>query len=136
MITSDIKGLDKVLSSLKILPENIQKNVMSGAIRAGCKPLVKEAKLNAPEDKGTLKKSIGITKRKTKNKHFNWYSVSPRRGGKYDAFYAHMVENGTSKMPAQPFLRPAFENQDKESIEAAKEYMRKRIPKEIEKARK
>lgn len=28
--------------------------------------------------------------------------------GKYDPYYAHMVEFGTSKTPAHPFMRPAW----------------------------
>jgi HK97 gp10 family phage protein len=28
--------------------------------------------------------------------------------GKYDPYYAHMVEYGTSKTPAKPFMRPAW----------------------------
>lgn len=159
MIESTINGTNDLLKALKQFPQNIQKNVMTGAVRAGCKPLVEAARRNVPVDTGNLKKSIGINKRKVRDKTKLRFSVSPRRldsldfkGLKEDkgyrakvrmlqeqkkagGFYAHMIEFGTSKMPAQPFMRPAFENQDNQSIEAAKEYMAKRIDKEVEKAK-
>lgn len=125
----------KLLDSLKQFPQNIQNNVLVGAVRAGAKPLVDAAKANVPVDTANLKKSIGINRKKTKDKSQVWFTVSPRKGGKNDGFYGHMVEFGTSKMAAQPFMRPAFESQDRESIEAAKEYMASRIDKEVEKAR-
>ena len=126
---------DDLLKALKQFPQNIQKNVITGAIRAGCKPILNEAKANIPIDSGNLKKSMGIIKRKSRDKTKVRFSVTPRRGGKYDGFYAHMIEFGTSKMTAQPFMRPAYENQDDQSINAAKEYLAKRIDKEVEKAK-
>lgn len=134
MIESTFKT-DDLLKALKQFPQNIQKNVLTGAVRAGTKPIVDEAKSNVPKDTRNLEKSIGVVKRREKDKSKVRFSVTPRRGGKFDGFYAHMIEFGTSKMPAQPFMRPAFESQDKQSIEAAKEYMAKRIDKEAEKAK-
>jgi HK97 gp10 family phage protein len=124
-----------LLKALHQFPINIQKNVLRGAVRAGAKPIVDEARALVPKDTGNLKKSIGIVSRKSKDRSKVKFSVTPRRGGKYDGFYAHMIEFGTSKMQPQPFMRPAFEKQDNQSIEAAKEYIAKRIPKEIEKAK-
>lgn len=135
MITSNVQGVDELLESLKQFPQNIQKNVITGAIRAGCKPILQAAKANVPTDSGNLKKSLGIVKRRSKDKTKVRFSVTPRRGGKFNGFYAHMIEFGTSKMSAQPFMRPAFDNQDNQSIEEAKKYLAKRIDKEIEKAR-
>ncbi|MFW2600155.1 HK97-gp10 family putative phage morphogenesis protein [Aliarcobacter butzleri] len=126
----------KLLESLKQFPQNIQNNILVGAVRAGAKPLVDAAKANVPVDTANLKRSIGINRKKTKDKSQVWFTVSPRKGGKNDGFYGHMVEFGTSKMAAQPFMRPAFESQDKQSIEAVKEYMALSIDKEVEKARK
>ncbi|AHE52635.1 HK97-gp10 family putative phage morphogenesis protein [Sphingomonas sanxanigenens] len=36
--------------------------------------------------------------------------IGPQRGSKPDGFYGHMVEWGTVKMAAQPFMRPAFDS--------------------------
>ncbi len=135
MISADVTGTDALLKALKQFPENIQKNVMTGAVRAAAKPIIDDARANVPVDSGNLKKSIGVVKRKSDDKTKIHFSVTPRKGGKNDGFYGHMIEFGTSKMAAQPFMRPAFEKQDQQSIEAAKKYMAKRIDKEIEKAK-
>lgn len=160
---SEVKGLDELLASLKQLPQNIQKNVVRGAIRAGAASLVKEAKANVPVDTGNLKKSIGIVAVKSKKPQYIQFKVTTRKGYglKNDGWYAHMVEFGTlgkrdeplssethrslkaKEMaekgfgsPAQPFMRPAYENKGEEAIDVAKEYMSKRIDKEIQKVKK
>lgn len=132
---SEFKGQKDLLRALRQFPLNIQKNAMTGTIRAAAKPIVKAVKDNAPVKKGILKKSIGVVKRKTKNRATVRFSVTARKGGKYNGWYAHFPEFGTSKMAAKPFFRPAYENQSNQSIEAAKTYLSKRIDKEVSKAR-
>ena len=61
------------------------------------------------------------------------FSVSPQKGGKNDGYYGHMVEFGTKNMTAQPFMRPSFEKAGDASLEASKDYMMKRVDKEIAK---
>ncbi len=121
-----------VLKKLKRLPDRVQKRVVVGAVRASAKPIIKEARRLVPKRTGNLAKSIGVNQRRTKGSLLH-FSISPRRGGKYDGWYGHFLEFGTSKMTARPFLRPAFENKGEESIKAAKAYMAKRIDKELKK---
>jgi len=108
---SEVTGLDEVLKKLKKLPE--------------------EAKRLVPVRTGTLKKSIGVVKRRSKDKNIIRFSVAPlkKKGG----WYAHFVEFGTSKMRAKPFMRSAFEKKGEESIKYVKEYMKKRVEKELAK---
>ena len=126
---------EALLKALNQFPKNIQNNVLVGAVRAGAKPLVDAARANVPVDTGNLKKSIGINRKRTKDKSTVWFTVSPRKGEPNDGFYGHMIEFGTSKIAAQPFMRPAFEAQDNQSIEATKKYIAERIDKEVEKAK-
>jgi len=135
MISSNIDSA-KLIKALNQFPTNIQKNVMNGAVRAGANVIGNKAKTLVPKDTGTLRKSLGTTKRKSKDKAKIHFSVSPRVGGKNSGWYGRFVEFGTSKMTAKPFLRPAFEMTEKEALEATKEYIAKRIPKEVEKAKK
>lgn len=129
----DVKiEMKDLLVKLNKLPEKIKNRVVKGAVRASAKPIIKEAKKIVPVKTGNLKKSIGVTKRRDKGSVVT-YSVSPRKGGKYDGFYGFFLEVGTKKMSPHPFLRPAFENAGKESIKAFKEYMQKRIEKELRK---
>lgn len=130
--TFDVK---EVMKALHNLPINIQKNVMVGATRASAKVVSDEAKRLVPVDEGTLKKSIGITKRRSKQKNIVSFSVSPRKGGKNDGFYGRFIELGTSKMSAKPFLRPALEKSVEETLKASKDYIAKRLPLEVAKAK-
>ncbi len=125
----------KLLKALKKLPLNIERNVMVGATRAGAKVVSDEAKRLVPVKLGRLKKSIGITKRKTR-RGITTFSVSPRKGAKLDGFYGRFIELGTSKMTAKPFLRPALEKSVDEVLRASKEYIAKRLPKEVAKVKK
>jgi len=127
----EIIGMEDVLKKLKVLPAKVQKNVLTGAIRASAKPIIKEAKRLVPVDSGTLKKSIGIRKRRSRDKNIIHFSVAPL--SKKDGWYGRFVEFGTVKMASEPFMRPAFEKEGGNTIKAAKEYMIKRIDKEIAK---
>ncbi|WP_345969639.1 HK97-gp10 family putative phage morphogenesis protein [Sulfurimonas sp. HSL1-6] len=132
---SEARGLKELSRALKQFPPNVQKNIMVGAVRAGASLLAKEEKKNLKphDDTAQTRKSVGIVRRKSDNKNIVKFSVGPRKskGG----WKAHFLEYGTSKMAAIPFARPAFENKGPETIDAVKKYAAKRIPKEIEKAK-
>ena len=129
----DVKvDMGDLLKKLRTLPEKVQKNVLTGAVRAGAKPIVKEAKRLVPVRTGNLKKSIGVNKRRTVGTVVR-FSISPRKGGKYDGYYGAFVEFGTKKMAPRPFMRPAFEAKGEESIDAVREYIAKRLEKELKK---
>lgn len=120
---------------MESLPIRVQKNIMNGATRAGAKVVSDEAKRRVSKKSGQLKKSIGITKRRSKNKEFVIFGVSPRKGGKNSGWYGRFVEMGTSKMSAKPFLRPAAEAKQGEAVKASKKYIQERLPKEVAKAK-
>lgn len=153
-MSASVYGLDGLQKALKQFPKNVQKNIMRGAVRAGAAPIVQEAKSNVAKDTGNLEKSIGVVTGKPKNKNFTRVWVTPRvvtRSKSYklkdgtkwkitgtvaDGWYAHFKEFGTVNMPADPFMRPAYENKGEEAIKATKDYLAKRIDKEVQKARK
>ena len=124
----------KLIETLQKFPKNIQKNVMVGAVRAGANVIRDEARRKVPIKTGTLKKSIVSIQRKAKQGEIK-FSVTPSKGGKNSGWYAHFVEFGTSKMTAKPFMRPAFEQSNNESLEASKKYIAERIPQELAKAK-
>lgn len=145
----------EVKKALEKLPAHLQQKVVVGATRAAAKTIQKEAIQNVPVDTGLLKKSIGIAKAKkkdTKDGHVKFYVVPKSKimfskkvetsdgtgklKVKTHAYYAHMIEFGTSKMAAQPYLRPAFENSAESSVKAFQEYALKRVDKEIGKLKK
>ena len=124
----------KLIETLQKFPKNIQKNVMVGAVRAGANIIRDEARRKVPIKTGTLKKSIVSIQRKAQNGQIT-FSVTPSRGGNNDGWYAHFVEFGTSHSSAKPFLRPAFDQSNNESLEASKRYIAERIPQELAKAK-
>lgn len=128
-----IIGMDEVLKKLKILPERVQKNVLVGAIRASTKPIIKEARALVPKNTGTLRKSITAKKRRSHDKNIIQFSIYPSTSGKNNGWYGRFVEFGTENMAAKPFMRPSFESAGEDSLKVAKDYMRKRIDKEIAK---
>jgi len=133
MMTVNITGLKELQQALNQLPLEIQKRPLRSAVSAGAKVIVDEAKRLAPQgETGNLRKAlyryrsrsqssrgqetflVGVRKGKknyvdsAKNRRLN------RVGKKYtvegEAYYWRFIEFGTSKMPARPFLRPAFES--------------------------
>ncbi|MDD5406010.1 MAG: HK97 gp10 family phage protein [Sulfurovaceae bacterium] len=151
-MTESFANVQKALSKL---PTHLQDRVVVGATRAAAQVVADEAKQNVPVDTGLLKKSIGVAQAKksdTKLGHVKFYAVAKSKirgtsqidvGGqkgklkyKIHAWYAHMVEFGTSKMAAIPFMRPAFENSGEKSVSAFQEYALKRVDKEITKLKK
>ncbi|MFK5937723.1 MAG: HK97 gp10 family phage protein [Sulfurimonas sp.] len=132
---NDVKiyGVEEILRKLNKLPEKVMKNVVVGAIRASAKPIIEEAKRLVPVRTGRLKKSIGVVKRKSKDKDIVIFSISPRKTKHLNGWYGRFIEDGTSKMAPHPFFRPAYEKEGENTIEFAKKYMRKRIDKELAK---
>jgi len=141
-----INGLADLEKRLLAFPDKLASNILSGAIRAGAVVIQKEARERAPRsDKahylgkgskrvliqpGTLKKSIKVRKapRKTRSVPIEyWVYVSKK------TWYWKFPEFGTSKMAAQPFMRPAFEIMKEKATERIREYLAARIEKEAAK---
>lgn len=150
-----VAGLKELQQALKELPDRISKNVLRGAVAAGAAIIRKEAIARAPVYTGSVAEGHpppGTLKRSIYQKQILEYSnltqqmfyVGVRHGKKYqkqgkkrnlsqDAYYAKWVEFGTSKMPAHPYLRPAFEAKKNDAVQSIKDYLAKRIPEEAAK---
>ena len=119
-----IQGLDVFAQALKILPANVARRVLRGAVAAGGKVIRDEAKAKAPvfhgkmsqghPPPGTLRRAIALGRSNRfsgPGKGFITCSfATPRRaakgpkvaaGGKFDAYYWRYVEFGTSRMAAR-----------------------------------
>jgi len=118
-------------------------------------PVNKAAKKNAKQlpkfgdvkRTGALAKSIGIDKTKKKTSEIT-FRVHARKGTKYAVpdpaipgrlripfFYAHLVELGTRKMPARPFLGPAWESNRARAGSILITKTRENLPKEVARQR-
>lgn len=148
-----VSGLSELDRLLKELPAKIEGNIMRGAVRAGAKVMEARAKELVPVDDGDLRDSIKVS---TKSKRGR-VSATVRAGGK-KAFYAHMVEFGTARhfikprkrkslffaglarevvdhpgASPKPFMRPALDSGQAEAVNAAADYIRKRLAKDAAK---
>ena len=151
----NVSGLKELQAAMKELPVNIARNVLRGAVNAGATVIREEAKTRAPvysgspvkgqAPPGTLKRALYQKQIREKSSALlQTFFVGVRQGrsakktnkGSIDAWYARFLEFGTSKMAAKPFMRPAFEAKKEAAVQAIKDYLVKRIPEEIEKARK
>lgn len=144
-----IEGLDQLAAALKELPKRLAKNGLRAAVYAGAKVIRDEAKLKAPvaihalgpnqPPPGTLKRSV-IMKQipELSNQQKQTFFVTVRRGKQYrnqgkkgnlsqDAWYWRFVEFGTTRMAAQPFLRPAFDVKKNEAVTAITKRLAERI---------
>ena len=103
MADDGIKIMD--VAKLKIAIDNAIKNSVE---KVKFKAEAKAISL-VPVDTGRLKGSITV-------KDLGPYNFELRAGYTNDVDYAQYVEYGTSKMKAQPFLRPAIEYARKEVV--------------------
>ena len=118
-----IEGLDELEKQFDRLADTSKKKVMMKALNAGVAPIKKEAKKNAPVNKGVLKSQI----RSKQMKYTEKPAVGIYVSGK--AFYWYFIENGTSKMAAAPFLRPAADSKHEEGVGKFKEKLKAEIDK-------
>ena len=146
-----VSGLSELDKLLKELPARIEGNIMRGAMRAGAKVFADRAKQMVPVKSGQLRDSIKVSTRSKRGR----VSATVRAGGK-KAFYAHMVEFGTARhfikprkrkslffagiarevvdhpgASPKPFMRPALDGGQVEAVNAAADYIRKRLAKEV-----
>lgn len=137
---------------LQALPIKIEKNIMRGAMRAGAKVVLEQAKVNvpvaAPSDRnreryggyaGALRDSLRVGTRARKGRVTSYV----RAGGTKtksgaDVYYAHWVEYGTKPHSngkrgmhpgarPHPFLRPAADTAQGEAVVAVGKYIYRRL---------
>lgn len=126
------KGFEELGQVFDALPGRLGPKVVQGILRKAAKPIVAEAKrLSSNADvSGDTTESIGIIA----NRSANGLTIGPRRTGKYNGWYAHILEYGSAAhvirpkkgkalsflggtfksanhpgTVAQPFMRPAFD---------------------------
>lgn len=116
MLTFNPQELERLNKRLQALVEKVGKKAMRGAARKAMTKVRNDVKAAAPEDLNDddnvkIKTSVALI---TKWKADTLYvKVGIRGGAKKNPdtpYYFRMVEFGTSKMAARPFMRPALES--------------------------
>lgn len=131
-VTVEVKGLRELREKMRQLSTKVATKVAVSATGAAARVIKKKAVTNITSnpsiDTGSLRASV-ITKKvpKSQAQVTSEHIVTVRgRGKPYNkkgqkinrAPHAHLVEFGTVNMPAEPFLRPAFDNGKTEALNA------------------
>lgn len=136
-----VSGLSALARKLRALPDTIAKKHLRQAVGAAAQVVRDDARTRVPVDTGLLRRSVIMKwiREKSTNSRQTFYvlwrrgkrfqAVKRKRKGKAivvneDAFYGLFVEFGTARMPARPFLRPAFEMRKRDAVAALKERLR------------
>lgn len=143
MTTIRVDGLQELGKAMKTLTEDVNKRIARAATGAAAQVVRKAAVDNinrSPSvETGNLRRNV-IAKRLPPNEAqmTSAHIVTVRKGrvtkkqyakGLRDAYYARYVEFGTVDMPAEPFLRPALDNNVQKAINAMKDRLRDRFKK-------
>lgn len=133
-----LTGFTELAYALRKLPERVAKNALRSAVNAGAAEIRKAARAAAPVDSGLLKKNIyqkQIREASSNQRQTYFVGVRSGKGANKDGtkkelpFYWRFMEFGTSKRPAAPFLRPAFEKEKENAIKAIGQKLDERIQK-------
>ncbi|WP_088346305.1 MULTISPECIES: HK97-gp10 family putative phage morphogenesis protein [Rhodomicrobium] len=135
-ITIRIEGLKEVQAALRDLPKSTGKNIMRRVLIARAEPVAEAARALVPVDKGNLLASINVSTRLTRRQrglhrkpHRDDVEVHVGPGANPAG---HFQEFGTSRHPAQPFMRPAWDRTKAGVIEGLKEDLWAEIEKVLE----
>lgn len=153
-----IEGLEDVQRKLKLLPERLGRNAMRRALRRGANVIRDQARANArtlddTETTESIAKNVrvsGMSRRMERSQKVIGMRVgiaggakSRRRGGGTyevggdksnpggDTWYWRLLEFGTSKMRARPFMRPAMEQSATKAFSVTADAMNVQVDKEI-----
>ena len=113
-LSFDLLGSKELDNALKKLPSAMSKSVLRAALKKAGQPVVNDAKSKAPRDRGDLAESIEIRpilSRRQRRRRAKKGDIEMFIGATFPrGAHAHLVEFGTSSMPARPFLRPAWDS--------------------------
>lgn len=117
--TVKIEGLRELAAALRELPKAVAAKQLRTPVAIAARTIRDDARRRAPSQSGRLRASI-IFKRTQGGALDAQYIVAVRHGKRFqhvgkhdvnqDAYYWTFLEFGTSKMAAEPFMRPAFES--------------------------
>lgn len=143
-----IHGLDELTKRLRSLPVELRKKPARSALGKAAKAIKDQAKVNAQalDDSETGRAIADNLTQRFRSKHFRRTgdlmisvgvgmdkgpipSGNPDTGPKGNTPHWHLLELGTEKMPAQPFLRPAAETQANQAINVFADGLRKALDK-------
>lgn len=131
-IRVEIEGVEQLISNLGKINKNATRRSLGKAAKAGAEPIAKRAKELAPVDTGKLKSSIRpkFAYRSSRAVRVEISSTLKKKGKSWHS-YDYYQEFGTSQHPAQPFMRPAADEQKEKAIEETRKAMELAVLEEV-----
>ena len=121
-IDLSIFGNEVLIRKLRGLESKAQKAILRKGLREAAKMIAAEARTRAPYDTGALRKGIKVRAAKSKK----YIGMIVRTGTRAEMgipetashYYPALLELGTSRLPARPYLRPALDEKRTRALAA------------------
>ena len=138
-----IDGLAEIERKLKLLPQRIGMNAMRRALRKGANVIRDAARQNAKriDDQSTSEQIVknitvqGGGRKREKREGGPMIRVGVLGGARDMSKYWRLLEFGTSRSRAQPFMRPAMDDKAQAAFDAAAAAAIKETDRELAKLR-
>lgn len=114
-----LEGADQLNKALRSVGNRAGGLVLQNAAKAGAEVISEEAKRLAPKDSGDLAEGIDIEVHRLQHGRTQ-VNIAP---GKRQ-WYGRLVELGTEKMSAHPYLRPALDSKAEEATNTVGQELR------------
>lgn len=141
----EFKGGTELARALKEFPNKYQNQVVGAGLRAAGKPVLDEAKTDAPVDTGRLQMTLVQEMRRNRSTKAPYVAIGAAQSGtrrfarKFgdksknkltsDAYYIKFVHDGTRYQAPQPFLKVALFSRATEAIDAFGDVSRQKLEK-------
>lgn len=126
-VTFEIKGAKELEQMLKELGPKVANRLGDKALRAAARPIIREAKRLVPVRTGALRKSITAVRGRGGGQNQRLVLIGFKSPA---SARAHFIEYGTIRSAAQPFIRPALDNQAGAALEAMRDELARGIARE------
>src|SRR5690625_681967 len=109
-VSMSIEGLDAVSDVLAKVGPREARNLLRNTVHAVAGQIRNDMRARAPKDEGTLRKAITSKRERMRGGVVaSNVTITHGKAVRHNAFYWHMVEYGTVKDQAQPFITPSVE---------------------------
>lgn len=124
MAGMDLSGMEELFNRLEGMANAT--TIINKALKAAAIPVLADAKSTSmfTDRTGKLRRNLKIGTVKTKN-DVKYIEIGISKSDNSKAFYGKMIEWGTSKKSARPFLQPALERNKDAVKEIIKEELRR-----------
>ena len=112
----EVQGFADLERKLQELPAKLSKKAARKGLRAGAKIVADRAKQLVPTDTGRLRRSIKVRAGQRSRKNISVLVLTGTREelgipASARGYYPMAIEAGSSKTPAQPYMRPAVRSE-------------------------